>query len=146
YHHCCNHGVNINFCCIINYRNYFYDTTFWKGLIMIISYLLILFILIVDIVTKQVFSSIYGAEQVEVICAGILIFCHVQNRGASSGMLERQPFIVFLVPIFALGLFGYLFSKSNLNTKKVYTISLILLISGTLGNAIARLFYGYVID
>lgn len=113
---------------------------------MIISYAIILLILIVDIVTKQVFSSIYAADQVQVIFDGILIFGHVQNRGASFGILEGQQFIFFIITILALGLFGYLFSKSDLKTKKVYTISLILLISGTLGNAIDRLFYGYVID
>lgn len=113
---------------------------------MIISYLLILLVIIIDIVTKQTFSSIYAVGEVEVIFDNILVFGYVQNRGASFGMLEGAQFIFFIVTIFALSLFGYLFTKSNIKTKKVYTISLILLISGTLGNAIDRLFYGYVID
>src|SRR5690606_34244161 len=117
-----------------------------KDLVMIISYLIILLIIIFDFVTKQIFSSIYAVGEVDVIINDILVFGYVQNRGASFGILEGQQLVFFIVTLLALGLFGYLFSKSDIKTKKVYTLSLILLISGTLGNAIDRLFYGYVID
>ena len=52
----------------------------------------------------------------------------------------------FFITIVALIIFGYFFSKSDWKTKKLYTIALIFLISGTLGNAIDRVLFGYVID
>ena len=41
---------------------------------------------------------------------------------------------------------SYLFTKISFKRKKIYSIAVVLLIAGTLGNAIDRLFLGYVID
>lgn len=72
---------------------------------MIISYLLILLVIVIDIVTKQTFSSIYAVGEVQVIFDNVLVFGYVQNRGASFGMLEGEQFIFFIVTIVALSLF-----------------------------------------
>ncbi len=113
---------------------------------MIISYLIILIIILIDFATKQMFSAMYHVNQIEVIIPDFLIVGHIQNTGASFGLFEGQQLLFFVITIAALSLFGYLFAKSDIKQKTVYTLSLILLISGTLGNAIDRLFYGYVID
>ncbi|WP_025724688.1 signal peptidase II [Acholeplasma granularum] len=113
---------------------------------MVISYILIGLFVLIDFITKQIFSNIYNLNELQEIIPGILNFGYVQNTGASFGMLAGKQFLFFIITIIALLIFGYFFSKSNIKTKKVYTIALILLISGTLGNAIDRLLYGYVID
>src|SRR5690606_26083298 len=101
----------------INYWDYLYYTTLRKDLVMIISYLIILLIIIFDFVTKQIFSSIYAVGEVDVIINDILVFGYVQNRGASFGILEGQQLVFFILTLLALGLFGYLFSKSDIKTK-----------------------------
>jgi signal peptidase II len=113
---------------------------------MILTYILIVLFIILDVVTKLIFSNIFSVGEMKVMIDNVLVFGYVQNTGASFGMLEGQSVIFFIATIVALTLFGYLLSKSDIKHKKVYTISLILLIGGTLGNAIDRMFYGYVID
>src|SRR5690554_5019760 len=113
---------------------------------MFIAYLIIILLIILDYGLKILFSSLYEVNQVAVIMPHVLSFGHIQNTGASFGLFEGQQLLFFIVTLLALVLFGYLFSKSNIKTKKVYTFSIIFLIAGTLGNAIDRLFYGYVID
>jgi len=113
---------------------------------MLISYIIIGLLILADYGLKMLFSSLYQPGQVETILPNILKFGHYQNTGASFGMLEGEQFLFFLITIFALVFFGYLFSKSDFKTKKVYTIATIFLIAGTLGNAIDRVMYGYVID
>lgn len=75
-----------------------------------------------------------------------LTFSYVENTGAAWGMLEDKQILFFVITLVALVGFGYLFTKSDYRRKKVYSISIALLIAGTLGNAIDRLILGYVID
>ena len=113
---------------------------------MVLSYILIVGLIIIDLVTKLIFSNSFNVGEVVTVIPNVLNVGYVQNTGASFGLLEGQQMLFFLITLVALILFGYFFSKSNWQDKKVYTIAFILLISGTLGNAIDRLLYGYVID
>lgn len=113
---------------------------------MIISYMMIALFVLIDVILKQVFSNMFQVGEVVSVIDHVLHVGYVQNTGASFGLLEGQQFLFFIITLCALGLFGYLFSKSNWQHKKVYTIALICLISGTLGNAVDRTLFGYVID
>lgn len=113
---------------------------------MKLSYILIFIFVLFDYLLKVFFSSTYALNQVEDIFPGILKFGYIRNTGASFGLFEGQQFLFFIVTILALLLFGYFFASSNWKTKKVYTLAFVFLISGTLGNAIDRMLYGYVID
>lgn len=113
---------------------------------MIISYIIMALLIILDVVLKQIFSNLYQVGEVVPVIDNVLYFGYVQNTGASFGLFQGQQFIFFIITIVALIIFGYFFSKSNWKTKKVYTIAMIFLISGTLGNAIDRVLFGYVID
>ena len=106
---------------------------------MVLSYILIVGLIIIDLVTKLIFSNSFDVGEVVTVIPNVLNVGYVQNTGASFGLLEGQQMLFFLITLVALILFGYFFSKSNWQDKKVYTIAFILLISGTLGNAIDRL-------
>src|SRR5690554_756144 len=106
---------------------------------MVLSYLLIIGLIIIDLVTKLIFSNSFNVGQVVTIIPNVLNVGYVQNTGASFGLLEGQQMLFFIITLIALALFGYFFSKSNWEDKKVYTIAFILLISGTLGNAIDKI-------
>ncbi|MFA5692392.1 MAG: signal peptidase II [Acholeplasmataceae bacterium] len=113
---------------------------------MILGYILITILVILDYGLKKIFSTIYLLDQTELIIKGVLRLGHIRNFGASFGMLEGFHLLFFFITIIALVIFGYFFSKSDFKNKKVYSIAFTFLIAGTFGNAIDRLFYGYVID
>ncbi len=54
--------------------------------------------------------------------------------------------IFFLITALAFVLFYYLAKDIDFIEKKLYSASVILLISGAIGNFIDRLLYGYVVD
>lgn len=70
---------------------------------------------------------------------------YVQNTGAAFGMLRDYTNILSIVTAIALvvGLIYLLFKKDK---PKILTFSLVLVLSGGLGNLIDRVFRGFVID
>jgi signal peptidase II len=109
------------------------------------AYILIVIFIALDQLSKHIFKAIYtGSDFIWI--PGIVEFGYKENTGMSFGLLEGQRFLFLIVTLLALGLFGYLFLDIDLKKKKVYSISIILLIAGTLGNAIDRAILGYVID
>lgn len=118
---------------------------------MLIGYLLIFGLIMFDQILKLLSLHFYTAGQsgtlIKVLINNVLEFHHLINTGASFGMLEGKQFLFSLITIGALIIFGYLFSEIDFKNKKVYSISVILFIAGTLGNAIDRIFRaGGVID
>lgn len=105
-----------------------------------------------------IFSSLTLFDQITKIIAAaktpsdvrvikyILEFTYVENDGAAFGMLGGQKLLFFIITIIALFALGFFLTKIDFKKKKVFTSAIILLIAGTLGNAIDRISYGYVID
>lgn len=116
---------------------------------MLLGYILIIILVSFDQIIKLL-SLLFKNETsslIKVIIPEVLEFHHIINKGASFGMLENRQSLFAVITIVALLMFGLLFSHINFKNKKVYSISIILFISGTFGNAIDRLFRsGGVID
>jgi len=95
-------------------------------------------LLILDRITKIFF--------VEPGCFFLFCIKPSTNMGASFGLLNGWLVLLILIAIAVLVviIFIYFFSKAKLN--KAMLIALIFLFSGTLGNLIDRIFYGYVLD
>lgn len=111
---------------------------------MIIGYILIAGLVVFDQLIKLL-SIIFQSDSgtlIQVLIPEVLEFHYLINTGASFGMLEDAQAFFAVVTIFSLILFGYLFFEGNFINKKVYTISISLIIAGTFGNAIDRLFRG----
>ncbi|MGI6782180.1 MAG: signal peptidase II [Acholeplasmataceae bacterium] len=113
---------------------------------MIIGLIIIALLIGFDQGTKHLAKYLLEDKPGSVWIPGVLTFNYVPNDGAAWGIFSGKQFFFFLVTIIALVAFGYLFTKIDLKKKKVYTSAIILLIAGTLGNAIDRLVLGYVID
>jgi signal peptidase II len=113
--------------------------------------IIILIGVFLDQLTKQVaYRLLYNpvterAEEIDVIPYLLRLSYH-ENSAAAYGLFEGKMWLFIIVTIIALGIFGYLFKDIDFKTKRVYSISIILFIAGTLGNFIDRLFLGYVID
>lgn len=76
---------------------------------------------------------------------GVLHLTYVENRGAAFGMLADNRWIFILAStIMIIGLSVYLYG--GFAQSKLYTASILLIISGGIGNMIDRLALGYVVD
>lgn len=114
---------------------------------MLISLGIIILAIAIDQITKLIASSTIPLNSPDIVwIPNLLEFSYHHNDGMSFGLLEGQQTLFLIATIIALLMFGYLFLESDYKTKKVYSISIALFIGGTLGNAIDRSLYGYVID
>ena len=80
---------------------------------------------------------------------GVFDLTFVENRGAASGMLEGQRwFFVAMTIAVTIGVFWYFRKKANPKEKGYQPLrfAFMLLLGGAWGNAIDRLFRGYVVD
>lgn len=72
-------------------------------------------------------------------------FTYIQNEGAAWSILEGQMWFFYLVTIIVSAVLIY-FIYSEGKKDKIYGTILAIILGGTLGNFIDRLFYQYVID
>lgn len=114
---------------------------------MKLGYILIILLTSLDQLTKQLIKFFLMDSGDNLIwIPGLLEVQYHTNTGASFGMLDGQMVLFFVITIVALIFFGYLFKDVDFKTKRVYSISVVFFIAGTLGNGIDRLIYGFVID
>lgn len=78
------------------------------------------------------------------VIPGILSIGYVRNFGAAWSMWLGQRWLLSIISLVALVIFGYYFKKLHHNWG--YGLGFSLLIGGTLGNLLDRLFSGYVVD
>ena len=119
---------------------------------MLIGFIIIMGTLFVDQITKQLAYRLIAptfSGTNTVVLKGIFELSYYENTGASFGWLgdfAYKNLLFFIITVLSLIVFGYLFKSSDFKNKKVYSISIALFISGTLGNAIDRALFGFVID
>lgn len=102
-------------------------------------------LILFDQLSKYLAKALYQGQDFTLI-PFVIEFGYAENRGMSFGLLPNQTFLFMLITLLALAMFFYLFKDISFDAKKVYTISIILFIAGTIGNAMDRLFLRYVID
>ncbi len=115
-----------------------------------IGYISIIGFILLDQLTKQIaYMNQNNLLINKVFIKYLLEFSYTENRAASLGLLGDHPqkdLIFMLITVLALVMFGYFFKDIDFKTKKTYSISIVFFFAGTLGNAIDRLFRGFVID
>lgn len=112
----------------------------WKSLLW---FLVTIFGLVADRVTKAVISgNIAEGEKIEVI-KNFFYITHHTNTGAAWGILQNATMILgILSVVVSIGLL-YFFFKFDMWPAR---LSLTMIISGAIGNAIGRIFNGRVTD
>ncbi len=114
---------------------------------MLISLIIMIFTLFLDQLTKYLASTLIPLNGAHItVIPHLFELSYFQNTGMSFGLLEGQQLLFMVFTVLALVIFGYLFLDTNYKNKKVYSLSIAFFIAGTLGNAIDRSIYGYVID
>ena len=109
-----------------------------------IRILIIFFLLICDVITKQlVFYSIDLNNFIPVTF--YLDLAHIHNFGISFGLLSGlvSPWFLIFIGLFVTGLIYYMMKRTN---NKMEKIGLLIIIAGALSNIFDRAINGYVID
>lgn len=114
-----------------------------KHYIILVSALLLV---ILDQLTKQyIVHTMELGEKITVIENFFIINSH-RNTGGAWGILTGQMMVFYLITLIAFVLFYYLVKDVDFKDKKIYSIAVILLIAGAIGNFIDRLLFQEVVD
>lgn len=111
---------------------------------MIIGIIIIIVAIGLDQLTKHL-ASVYFTSQVKII-DNFFSFVYRENTGGGWSIFEGRLWLFIIAGIIALGVFAYMMKDFNLKTNTVYSIALMLMIAGNIGNLIDRIFRGFVID
>lgn len=110
-------------------------------------YTLLLVILVaLDQLTKSLAISHLKNTGMVKIVDNWLYLTYVENRGAAFGMLNDKPwFFTILASAFVIFMLYYVIKNRN-SLGTFYKVSIVIIISGALGNLIDRIRLGYVVD
>jgi len=110
-----------------------------------IYYFIAVVIVAIDHLTKWlVVKNMELGERIVLIDPTFALLSH-RNRGAAWGMLEGQMWLFTIVTVVVVIGILYYFHKEA-KGKPLFQISLMVLLGGTLGNFIDRIFRGEVVD
>lgn len=106
-----------------------------------------IFLTIMDQLTKYLAVSHLKDNPSMVLIPGVFELTYLENQGAAWGMLKNFRWLFLIFTAVACGALMYGFVKS-LPSKRYrnFRILCVFLLSGAVGNAIDRLFHGYVVD
>jgi signal peptidase II len=112
--------------------------------------LFIVFLFIIDQVSKAVISEKIALMSAKSIIPGFLNLTHVRNTGAVFGFFSQSGsrflfIILTLASLTALGFVVYYFIKTA-PSQRLMKFSLSLILAGALGNLLDRVLRGYVVD
>jgi signal peptidase II len=103
-------------------------------------YYIALFVLILDFLTKLLIRH-YSPN---FILLPFLHIINISNTGAAFGILKGFRLLFIIIAVLVVAILSYYYK--SIPEKTSYIISLGLILGGTLGNLIDRIFYGYVTD
>jgi signal peptidase II len=106
---------------------------------------IILGILIDQIVKILIRVNMFEGQEITLI-SHFFSITHVENTGAAWGGFSGYTVILIIISILILGYFIFMYKDINFKDKKFFSISLVLVIGGTIGNLIDRLFFRSVTD
>ena len=106
-------------------------------------------LVVVDQITKiwVVQNLRYQRDEIEVI-PGFLSIIHAQNPGAAMGMLVDSPYRMVIFAVFTVVAVGVLFNmlKQIADDDRFQSVTIALILSGAVGNAIDRVHKQTVTD
>ncbi len=101
--------------------------------------------IVIDQLTKLLAVRYLKNIATKSLIEGVLHLTYVENRGAAFGMLSDSRWVFMtLSTIMIVCLLVFLYG--GFSQKKLYTVSVSLIISGGIGNMIDRIALGYVVD
>lgn len=102
-------------------------------------------IIVLDQLTKYLVTECIGGTRVITIIPKILDLVYVKNTGAAFNILSgRIGFLSIISVLFVAGVIWLMIAKKP--KSRMFRISLMLLFAGAAGNAVDRIFRGFVVD
>ena len=100
-----------------------------------------------DIISKYIAEQHLIHVRTIPLIENVFHLTYVENRGMAFGMFSGQRwFILLLTGIIAVGLIWFYVMMPKKKEYFPLRVSLVLVLSGAIGNIIDRLFRGYVVD
>ena len=114
---------------------------------MLLPILAVVALILLDQGTKLWALASLKPIQRMTLMEGFMDLTFVENRGVAFGMFSGQRwFILLLTGIIAAGLIWFYVTMPKKKEYFPLRVSLVLVLSGAIGNIIDRLFRGYVVD
>lgn len=110
-----------------------------------LCYLLALLIVFLDQGIKILVSSMMNLHDSIPIIKNFFFITYLRNDGAAFSILQNKTYLFLIVAFLVLCILLWYINKQK-KISLMETISFGLLMGGTIGNFIDRLFYGQVID
>lgn len=116
---------------------------------LIVLGLSLLLLIAVDMLTKKYFVNLFLEKGNTQVIKNFFYFTYVQNKGSAFGFMSNVAWGQLFFKIFtafSLALFIGFLVYAILKSKLLLSISLVLIVSGAIGNYVDRLLLGYVRD
>ncbi len=112
-----------------------------------IELIIIVASIIIDQFTKLLVLNAFESEgDSKVIIDGFFELTYHKNIGAAWSILSGKMAFLIIITFFALGFFIYLLQETEFSKTPFYCVTLAMVIGGTLGNFIDRVFRKGVVD
>ena len=120
---------------VLNALKWFFKSYIWLGVL----------ILAIDIITKQIILGFHALEGDLISDWGFVRIRFILNRGAAFGMgtgnaVANRVLYLVIASLISIGLVTYLIIKRK-DVKAYVRASLIMVVTGAIGNMIDRIFY-----
>jgi len=104
-----------------------------------------LLVVLLDQLTKFLIKQNFQLSQSIPLIKNILHFTYITNTGSAFGLFKGFNLIFILFSIIVIAVIFYYLKKIKEN-EKLLQFAVGLILGGTIGNLIDRIFYGFVID
>lgn len=111
-------------------------------MMILIAYILSAVLILIDQISKLVIKNCIPLGKSVTIIPGILDFHSTYNTGAAFSFFSGKLQLLTVISILATIVLAYFLKDVDFKKKKIYSFSLVLIFSGTVGNLIDRLFTG----
>lgn len=105
----------------------------------LIGLIIMIGLIALDQITKIIVKTNMELGQSIKIINNFFYFTYTRNTGAAWSSFEDSYAFLMIITIVALIFFLYLYKDIDFKTKKIYSISICMMIAGTIGNLIDRL-------
>lgn len=116
---------------------------------LILPIVIIGLLVFVDQISKVLFKNLFLESGKTTVIDGFFYFSYLENSGAMWGFLSDKEWAQTFFKVFtgvALVLFSFFFTHAYKKNYRWLKYAIVLIIAGTIGNYIDRLFFNFVRD
>lgn len=105
--------------------------------------ILTVILVILDQISKYLIFNTIGLYQAVPVIDGFFRLYGVYNTGAAFSILNDHSWVLLLISIVSTIAISYFMKDFSIKRRPLYSISIVLILSGCVGNMIDRMFNGY---